>query len=396
MEKKPLDPETREFLNAMSRRRLLQVGAIGGAAAVATACGVGSSSPSPTKVKDLSDKEKFFNWSTWIDYIDIDDAGNYPTLEIFQEQTGIKVEYKEDYNDNDEFLAKVRTQLEAGQGTGRDIVTPTDWMAGYWIRKGYAQKITAANVPNSVNMGDAWKGVGFDPNREFSLPWQSGFGGIGWNRAKLKELTGKSELTSLDELWDPKLKGRVTLLSEWRDTIGVTLQAMGLDASNFAESDFADAIALLQEQIDKGQIRAVMGNDYKTAMARGDVVAAIAWSGDLLNNTAKYGFAVPESGGTLWTDNMIIPIGATHKKNAEKWMNFYYEPENAARIAAYVNYITPVAGAQAAMEKIDPSMVNNEAIFPTDATLSRVKTFMALSDEQQASFTDQFSTLSGA
>ncbi|MFM1786276.1 MAG: hypothetical protein RL228_226, partial [Actinomycetota bacterium] len=136
MTKKPLDPESRAFLNAMTRRRVLQVGAIGGAAAFATACGVSNSNPTPTKVKDLSDKEKVLNWSTWIDYIDIDDAGNYPTLEIFQEQTGVTVEYTEDYNDNDEFLAKVRTPLEAGQGTGRDIVTPTDWMAAYWIRKG--------------------------------------------------------------------------------------------------------------------------------------------------------------------------------------------------------------------------------------------------------------------
>lgn len=399
MSKSPLDPQTKALIAAMSRRRVLQAGALGGVAAFAAACGVSgspSTAPSMSEVEDLSDTEKIINWSTWIDYIDIDDDGNRPTLQLFEETTGITINYNEDYNDNNEFLAKVKPQLDAGQSIDRDIVTPTDWMAGYWIAKGYAQKLDKANIPNSANMGAAWAGVGFDPNREYSLPWQSGFAGLGWNKKLLKELTGKTELRTVEELWAPELKGRVTILSEMRDSIGVVLMSLGLRCDNFSDADFEAAIAVLQEQVDSGQIRQVTGNDYKTAMANGEVAAAIAWSGDMLNDTDTYGFTIPESGGTLWTDNMIIPIGATHKKNAEKWMDFYYDPTNAARVAAYVNYICPVDGAQEAMAEIDPSMVDNPAIFPDEATLANVQTFMALSDVQQASFEEQFQSLAGA
>jgi spermidine/putrescine transport system substrate-binding protein len=290
----------------------------------------------------------------------------------------------------------VRTQLEAGQGIGRDIVTPTDWMAALWIDKGFAQNLNKGNIPNASNVGSAWQGVGFDPNRDKSLPWQSGFGGIGWNRSVLKELTGKDQLTSVDELWDPKLKGRVTILSEMRDSMGLALMALGKRADDFSASDFEAAIAYFQEQIDNGQIRQVTGNDYKSLMADGQVAAAIAWSGDMLNNTKKYGFSIPDSGGTLWTDNMIVPIGATHKKNAETWMNFYFDPVNAARVAAYVNYICPVEGARDAMGDIDPSQVDNPAIFPDDETLAKVQVFKALSDSEQASYEGQFQALIGA
>lgn len=399
MKNEPLDPQTRALVSAMSRRRVLQAGALGGVAAFAAACGVSgtpSTAPSMSEVEDLSDTEKIINWSTWIDYIDIDDDGNRPTLEAFTAATGITVNYNEDYNDNNEFLAKVKPQLDAGQSIDRDIVTPTDWMAGFWIAKGYAQKLDKANIPNSANMGSAWAGVGFDPNREYSLPWQSGFAGLGWNKALLKELTGKSELRTVEELWAPELKGRITILSEMRDSIGVVLMSLGLRADDFTEADFDAAIAVLQEQVDSGQIRQVTGNDYKTAMANGEVAAAIAWSGDMLNDTETYGFAIPESGGTLWTDNMIIPIGATHKKNAEKWMDFYFDPINAARVAAYVNYICPVEGAQEAMADVDPSMVDNPAIFPDAATLAKVQTFMSLSDVQQSNFEQQFQSLAGA
>jgi spermidine/putrescine transport system substrate-binding protein len=399
MKNEPLDPQTRALVSAMSRRRVLQAGALGGVAAFAAACGVSgtpSTAPSMSEVEDLSDTEKIINWSTWIDYIDIDDDGNRPTLEAFTAATGITVNYNEDYNDNNEFLAKVKPQLDAGQSIDRDIVTPTDWMAGFWIAKGYAQKLDKANIPNSANMGSAWAGVGFDPNREYSLPWQSGFAGLGWNKALLKELTGKSELRTVEELWAPELKGRITILSEMRDSIGVVLMSLGLRADDFTEADFDAAIAVLQEQVDSGQIRQVTGNDYKTAMANGEVAAAIAWSGDMLNDTETYGFAIPESGGTLWTDNMIIPIGATHKKNAEKWMDFYFDPINAARVAAYVNYICPVEGAQEAMADVDPSMVDNPAIFPDADTLAKVQTFMSLSDVQQSNFEQQFQSLAGA
>ena len=400
MKPMPEDPRIAALVKMMSRRRVLQFGALAGAGAVVAACGGGiggdgAASPAAS-VEDLSDTEKFINWSTWIDYIDIDDDGNRPTLQRFTDETGITVNYNEDYNDNDEFFAKVRAQLENGQSIDRDLVTPTDWMAALWIKNGYAQKLNLDNIPNHKNIDPLWMGVGFDPDRTVSMPWQSGFAGLGWNKKLLKKETGMSELKSLDDLWNPKLKGRVTILSEMRDSMGVTLMSMGKRADNFTDADFDAAIELLQQKVDEGFIRQVTGNDYKTAMASGEGIAAIAWSGDMLNDTETYGFSIPESGGTLWTDNLLIPVGAKHKKNAETWLNFYYQPDVAATIAAYVNYITPVAGAKEAMADIDPMMVENEAIFPSDETKARVQVFMELSDAQQASFSEKFAALAGA
>lgn len=396
----PEDPRIAQLVKMLSRRRMLQYGGLASAGAVVAACGGsigGDKTPSATPtVSDISDTEKIINWSTWIDYIDIDDAGHRPTLDRFEKETGVHVNYTEDYNDNDEFYAKVRAQLESGQSIGRDIVTPTDWMANMWIRKGYADRLNLANIPNHANIGKSWMDVSFDPQRSFSMPWQSGFAGLGWNKKQLLKVTGKTEIKTLDELWDPKLKGRVTILSEMRDSMGVALMAMGKRADNFTDDDFQAAIDLLQSKVDDGTIRQVTGNDYKTAMASGEVIAAIAWSGDMLNDTDTYGFNIPESGGTLWTDNLIIPVLASHKKNAETWMNFYYQPDVAATVAAYVNYISPVAGAQEAMEQIDPTQVGNPAIFPDQATLSRVQVFMPLNDTQQASYASKFAALSGA
>lgn len=401
MKHMPEDPRIAQLVRMMSRRRVLQYGALAGAGAALTACGGGiggdTDSPSATpSVEDVSDTEKIINWSTWIDYIDIDDAGKRPTLDRFEKETGIHVNYNEDYNDNNEFYAKVRAQLESGQSIQRDIVTPTDWMANMWIRKGYADRLNLENIPNHANIGATWMDVAFDPTRSFSMPWQSGFAGLGWNKKQLLKVTGKTEIKSLDDLWDPKLKGRITILSEMRDSIGVVLMAMGKRADEFTDADFDAAIELLQSKVDDGTIRQVTGNDYKTAMASGEVIAAIAWSGDMLNDTATYGFNIPESGGTLWTDNLIIPVQASHKKNAESWMNFYYQPDVAATVAAYVNYITPVAGAQEAMADVDPSQVENPAIFPDQDTLSRVQVFMPLNDAQQASYETKFAALTGA
>jgi spermidine/putrescine transport system substrate-binding protein len=401
MKPMPEDPRIAQLVKMMSRRRVLQYGGLAGAGAVVAACGGGiggaTDSPSATpSVSDASDTEKVLNWSTWIDYIDIDDAGHRPSLDRFESETGIHVNYNEDYNDNDEFYAKVRAQLESGQPIGRDLVTPTDWMANLWIRKGYADRINLANVPNHANISKAWMDVAFDPQRVYTMPWMSGFAGLGWNRKQLLKATGKTEIKTLDELWDPKLKGRVTILSEMRDSMGVALMALGKRADNFTDADFQAAIDMLQSKVDDGTIRQVTGNDYKTAMASGEVIAAIAWSGDMLNDRDTYGFNIPESGGTLWTDNLLIPILASHKKNAESWMNFYYQPDVAATVAAYVNYISPVAGAQEAMAAIDPTQVDNPAIFPDQATLSRVQVFMPLNDTQQASYSTKFAALSGA
>ncbi|MGA0209918.1 MAG: ABC transporter substrate-binding protein, partial [Candidatus Nanopelagicales bacterium] len=367
--------------STVSRRRLLQAAGISSAAMAAAACGTGGGGTASegSAPEDVSDTEKTVNWSNWVEYLDIDeDTGAYPTLERFQEETGISVTYTEDVNDNNEFYAKVRTQLEQGQDIDRDIVVLTDWMAGLWIQNGFAQKLDKANIPNSANLIPRLQEVSFDKPRDYTLPWQGGFAGLGYNIAAYQEATGNSDMTSLDQLFDPALRGRITLLSEMRDTMGCIIAWQGNDPSNFTQAQFEQAIDALTEQVNSGQIRQVTGNDYLAALESGDVIGVIGWSGDIFALGEDFAFALPESGGTLWTDNMLVPSTSTHKKNAEAVMNFYYDPEVAAEVAAYINYLCPVSGAQEAMVAIDPDLAENPYIFPTEEFLSQTYVFMDL------------------
>ena len=385
--------------SSVSRRRLLQAAGIGGAAVAVAACGAGGGSASSgeaASAEDLSETEKVVNWSNWPSYLDIDDeTGERPTLAAFQEQTGIAVTYTEDVNDNNEFFAKVRTQLEQGQPIDRDIVVLTDWMAALWISSGYAQKLNKAEIPNEVNLVPKYVDVSFDPGREYSLPWQSGFGGLGYNKAALQQTLGVDSITTIDQLFDPALKGKITVLSEMRDTMGCLMAWQGNDPSNFTKEQFEQAIAELAKQVDSGQIRQVTGNDYIGALEKGDVVAVIGWSGDLFALGDDFGFGLPESGGMLWTDNMLIPPLASHKTNAEKLMNYYYEPEVAAKVAAYVNYICPVQGAQEAMAAIDPALAESPWIFPTTEILDQSYVFMELTVAEDAEYQRMFQTAIG-
>ena len=404
MSNRPMSAEAAAIVRmqraALSRRRLLQVAGISGVAATAAACGAGaggggeasgSTAPSPTQAQDMSDSEKIVNWANWPLYIDVnDETGAYPTLEAFKAATGITVNYTEDVNDNNEFFAKVRAQLESGQSIDRDIVVLTDWMAALWIQSGFAAPLDKANIPNSANLAPNYLGVSFDPERKYTLPWFSGFGAFGWNKALLQDALGTDTLTSLEQLWDPKLKGRITVLSEMRDTVGIIMAAQGADPSNFTDEQFQAAIAELQSQIDNGQIRQVAGNDYVAALETGDVIAVIGWSGDMFQLGEDYGVGLPDTGGMLWTDNMLIPAVATHKKNAETVMNYYYDPKVAAEVAAYVQYVSPVKGAKEAMADIDPALVDNQWIFPSEETLSNSYVFMTLTPEQDVAYQREF------
>ncbi|MCX6424161.1 MAG: extracellular solute-binding protein [Actinobacteria bacterium] len=399
--------------SSLSRRRLLQAAGIGGVAIAATACGASGSdagtatgAPSAASAADLSDTDKTANWSNWPLYLDInDETGEYPTLKAFQDANGIAVTYTEDVNDNNEFYAKVRTQLEQGQDIGRDLVVLTDWMAALWIENGYAQKLDKAIIPNGKNLIPRLADVAFDKSRDYSLPWQSGFGGLGYNKSALKDTLGSDKRNTFDQLFDPwlkgrlfdpKLKGRITVLSEMRDTMGCIMAWQGNNPSDFTDDQFSQAIEELTKQVDSVQIRQVTGNDYIASLESGDVIAVIGWSGDLFALGEDFGFEIPESGGMLWTDNMLIPaLAAQHKKNAEMLMNYYYDPKVAAEVAAYVNYICPVEGAKAEMEKIDPALAASEFIFPSAATLDRTYVFKALTPEQGDKYEREFQTAIG-
>ncbi len=386
-----LSPEARAIIKAQMTRRSLLVGAgaIAGATTLA-ACGTGSET-STEGVVDVSDSEKIVRWANWPLYLDYnEDTKEYPTLKAFEDATGIKVTYTEDIDDNNTFYGKVQGQLSIGSDIGYDIVTPTDWMAARFIEQGYAQKLNADNIPNKTKIRSVLSNVGFDPGREYSLTWQSGFAGFGWNTEKLPK-----GVRTIEDLFAPANKGRIMVLSEFRDTIGVIMQYQGVDPSgDFTEDQFMNAIDFLKGKIADGFIRQVKGNSYSESLVNGDAVAVIGWSGDVFilrsENDGKFDFAIPESGGTLWSDNMLVPSTSTHKKNAELLMNHYYDPKIAAEVAAYVNYICPVEEAQPELEKIDPDLASSPYIFPDEATLNKVKVFRSLSADETTKYQAAF------
>ncbi len=418
-----ISPEAEAVLRAMRAGRLSRRSVLGGAGALGiagalSACGTSSSTdsgsdagasagPGPQAATDRSASEKVVNWANWTLYLDYDEATKtYPTLKKFEAETGLTATYAEDIDDNETYYGKVQAQLRQGQDIGKDIITLTDWMAARLVKAGWVQKLDQANIPNGANILDNLTGenIGWDPNRDYSYTWQSGYAGLGWNVGELKKLTGKTELKTLDELWDPRLKGRVEVLSEMRDTVGLILLSQGVDIATTPTSEqWQNALAVLEKQLAGGQIRQVKGNSYKEDLVSKDAVAVIGWSGDMFqlsfeNGQANFGFAVPESGGTLWSDNLMVPIGSPHKANAEKLINFYYDPAIAAEVAAYVNYICPVTGAKEAILKlpgVDELVATSPFIFPTAEDLAKVTSFAALDDATEREFTTAFQKVLG-
>lgn len=390
----PEDPIIRQLVlqarkTQISRRHMLQGAGVGAATLALAACTPAGSS-APTPAEDISATDKALTWSNWPAYIDEDDDGNYPTLQAFEQETGIKVSYVVDIDDNNTYYGTIKDQLALGQDTGADTMCLTEWMVARLIRFGYVQELDAANIPNKANLTEALLNPDFDPGRARSLPWQNGFAGLAWNTEELP-----SGLTSVQELWDPSLKGKVTVLSEMRDTIGILLLDAGIDiSSTFSSDDYNAAIAVLEEQVVNGQVT-IKGNEYMQDFVSGDAIAAIAWSGDItvLNYEAgyeKWKFALPEAGGTLWGDTFVVPMGSPRKKNAETLMNFYYEPEVAADVAAWVNFITPVEGAAEVAAEKYPELAENQLIFPNEATLAQSHIFRTLEPAEDQEFNAEF------
>jgi spermidine/putrescine transport system substrate-binding protein len=400
----PQDPMMAELVKMSRRKQLSRRTAIAGAAGIGTALGLAACAPAseeaateaPVAAQDLSDTEKILVWDNWTEYMDLsEDETSRPTLERFEAQSGIKVEYLETYLDNDEYFAIVKDQLALGQDIGVDLVCPTEWMAARWVSNGYSQKLDAANIPNKANLAPAYLGASYDPNRDFTMPYQGILGGIAYNKELYRELTGKEAPQTVDDLWADELNGRVVVLSEMRDTVGLIALAEGIDissASSFTEDAYMNIIDKVTGLYADGKIRNIEGNEYTKGFRNGDYVAGIVWSGDVVQmNFSKktrdmFGFFLPQSGGTISSDVFTVPIGATHKKNAEALINYYFDPVNAAELAAWVNYITPVAGAYDEAIKLDPELAENNLIFPSEEFLSFTHAFRALSPQEEQSF----------
>jgi spermidine/putrescine transport system substrate-binding protein len=409
--RKPLSPEARALLDAMpTRRGLLRGLAAGGALAVTggalAACGTkgknpsasGSAAPKVCSTPDVSAQERKLVFSNWVEYMDTDekDASKHPTLDGFKAKTGIDVTYREDINDNDEFFGKIRVQLGDCKAIEPDIVVFTDWMAAKFIKLGYAAKFEPTKVATfQKNLAPSLQHRAFDPDMAYAAPWQSGFTGIGWNAKSVK-----TPVKSINELLTrADLKGKVTVMTELNDTMGLILLAMGKDPANFTTADYDGAIDKLKTAVDSGQIRRVAGNDYLNDLAKGDTAACIGWSGDVIATAAddeNIHYEVPEEGQMYWSDNMLIPVTSTHASNAMALIDYYYDPKVAAELAAWVSYICPVAGAQEAMKAVDAELVEDTFIFPTQAELSKAHAFMPLDENTRRDCERKFRAVIGA
>ncbi len=293
------------------------------------------------------------NWPLYIDK---------QTVPDFEKETGVSVKYIEDVNSNEEFFAKMQPQLAEGKSGGRSLMVVTDWMANKMHEFGYLQEFEPAAIPNfEKNLVDNLRGVSYDPGRDFAAPWQSGMTGLIVN----KELA--PEVHSICDLFESQYKGKVDMLNELRDTVPLVMKCMGIDPEKATEADWLKAIDKIKGAAESGQIRRFTGNDYSTDLTNGNAVAVIGWSGDAVQLQAdnpNIEWRMPEEGCILWSDNMVIPVGAPNPTAAEAWINYVYDPVHEAQIEAYVNYVSPVEGTKEVLLKEEPEVANNKLIFP--------------------------------
>ncbi len=319
------------------------------------------------------------NWPLYVDSLT-------PTL--FEKTTGIRVDYTEDVADNNAYFAKVADPLAHGQSIDRDIVVLTDWMINRLIRLGYCAPLDDALFPHKDRLVDDLRNVAFDPGRKYSMPWMSGMTGLAYNRAK----TGR-DLTSFADILDPAFKGRVTMQTEMRDTLGLILLYQGVMPEHATEADVAAACALVTRYRKNGQIRSFTGTEYAEDLAAGNVAIAIGWSGDvagLAGDNLDLRFAVPEEGGLLFSDCMFIPVTSDRIPQAMAWMNYVYQPEVSARIVEATRYISPVKATGAVLAKTDAALAADPLVNPGPALRARLHDFRPLDDEDERRYTEMF------
>jgi spermidine/putrescine transport system substrate-binding protein len=387
----------------LDRRTFLQGSALAGFAAFLAACGTNGTGGSPSPAASVAasagaspgEVGGTLNFANWIGYIDVsDDNTTHPTLDKFTDETGVTVNYVEAVDDNETFFTRdLNGPLSQNLATQWDIFVVTDWMVARLARLGWLETINTANTPNfPTNLSDQYHGRSFDPDTNLAAPWQSGMTGIGFDKAK----TG--DLDSLDVFWDETYKGKLTYLTEMRDTVGLAAIKLGFKPEELTEDQFQQALTEVDNAVKAGLVRQLTGNSYIDVMASGDAIVAMAWSGDVSgllvpDQTPEQDFqwALPKEGGMLWTDNMVMPKGVVNKAQAEAWINFYYDPVNAATVEAYVNYVCPVKGAK----ELLADEADNPLIFPPADYVARLHQFRSVTADEEQAWGEDFSRVLG-
>ncbi len=325
------------------------------------------------------------NWPLYIDKA---------SKKLFPAETGINLKYSESLNDNNEFFAKYQEPLSKGSKVGFDIAMPTSWMANRLLKLGYLQKLPLSDIPNAANLSAGFQNPPWDPTGEYTLPWQTGMTGLAYNI----KIT-KRELTSAADLFDPQFKGKVGMLQEMRDTVGLTLLSDGIDPATVTYQQAQPSFKKLQKAADSGQIRRFTGNDYMDDLVNGDFAVCVGWSGDVAQLTLDnpdLRFVIPNEGGMRWADTMVWVKQSKAKAQVAAWMNYFYDIDNAARVESYINYISPVAGIEAALAAINPQLGTNPLIFPPESVNARLKTFKILNSKEEEQFDNRFAKIMGS
>jgi len=379
-----------------SRRRFL----FGGAAAAAalavgptllTACGSSSGPGAASSTTDADDGAaatgslRVSNWPLYI-------ADGF-VAEI-QKATGLTVDYKEDYNDDEEWFAKNKEPLSRKQDIGCDLVIPSETIAARLIRLRWLSEIQESRWPNKKNLQPALMNSTIDPGRKFTAPYMSGLVGLAYNRA----VTGR-DINKIDDLWDPAYKGKVSMLSDTQDGLGMIMLSQGSSPQQPTSESVQKAVDLVREQKDKGQIRKFTGNDYTNDLAAGNIAVAQAYSGDIVQLQADnpdLKFIIPESGGTMTLQSMVMPYTTQNQKAAEAWIDYVYEPANYVKLVAYTQYIPVLKDITDELKKVDPAAASNPLINPPQSVLDKVKQWPPLSDEQVKEFTDAYTAVTGS
>jgi spermidine/putrescine transport system substrate-binding protein len=389
--------------SGITRRDALRVAGLSAAALGLAACGVQGKKVAAAPTKDAvagywagkkqNGTLRFANWPLYIDK----DGKRYPSLEMFTKDTGIKVTYQEAIQDNSTWFGKIQPQLAAGQDIGYDLMVMTNGIQlGRAIALGYLAPLDHSKLPNfAANAGAKYKNPAYDPGNTYTVPWQSGLTGIAYNP---KYVDG--EITSINELWNPKYKGKVGMLLDSQEIANFGLFLLGVDPDKSTEADWKKAGQKLQEQRDAGIVRKYYENDYVDALVRGDIWICMAWSGDIYQQVAEgqnLKFVVPQEGGNIWTDNMCIPKTAQNPVDALAMMDYAYKPEIAAMLAEYITYITPVPATQAiinseaAKAKGDEKksldlMASSPLIYPSESDLARLRSYKTLTSAEEKVF----------
>jgi spermidine/putrescine transport system substrate-binding protein len=382
-----------------SRRQLVRAGAAvaaaGSVGSILSACGIsGTRDTGAPAGFDWASwwakqrKHGVLDWANWPLYIDTS-HGSHPSLELFTKQTGIQVDYKPVIQDNASFFSQISPVLQEKQGIGYDLIVITDgWELTQMIANRWLIPLDHSRIPNFARYaGPIAKHPVFDPKNRYTVTWQAGITGIGYN----PKSTGR-EITSVKDLWDPAFKGKVGMMSDDTELGSVGMLALGIDPARSTPADWKRAAALLAKQRDEGIVRQYYDQSYIKALEDGDTWITQAWSGDIFQ--ANYSgfkdlrFVIPKEGGMLWHDNCMIPLHAQNPVDALEWMDFYYQPRVEAMIEDWVNYLCPVPAAKGKIAHAlnDPSVANSPLVFPSAADIRRLRgyyDFKGIDDHNQ-------------